>query len=83
MHYIFGFLLDQLLALIHIISIISIKSFKLKYVYNAHNCYNRTYTLHSLLQCAFKLLQPHRPSLHIAGPAQSPRLDKPHPATVP
>ncbi len=28
-------------------------------------------------------LQPHWPSLHIAGPAQSPRVDKPHPASVP
>jgi hypothetical protein len=28
-------------------------------------------------------LKPHRPSLHIAGQAQSPRIDKPHPASVP
>ncbi len=27
-------------------------------------------------------LQPHWSSLHIAGPAQSPRVDKPHPASV-
>jgi hypothetical protein len=28
-------------------------------------------------------LQPQWLSLHIAGPAQSPRIDKPHPASVP
>ncbi len=28
-------------------------------------------------------LQPHWPSLHIAGPAQSPQVDKPYPASVP
>jgi hypothetical protein len=28
-------------------------------------------------------LQPHLLSLHIAGPAQSPRIDKPHSASVP
>jgi hypothetical protein len=34
---------------------------------------------HSVLQCAFT----HWTLLHIAGPAQRQRVDKPHPASVP
>ncbi len=49
--------------------------------YNAHNWYNRTYYMsHSHVAMC---LQPHLPSLHIAGPARSPQIDKPHPASVP
>ncbi len=38
--------------------------------------------LHVALHIAI-CLQPYLPSLHIAGPAQSPRLNKSHPASVP
>ncbi len=49
--------------------------------YNAQNWYNRTYYMsHSHVAMC---LQPHWPSLHIAGPARSPQIDKSHPASVP
>ncbi len=48
--------------------------------YNSHNWYNKAAMSCSMLQCAFN---PHLLLLHIAGPAQSPRIDQPHPASVP
>ena len=38
--------------------------------------------LHVALHVAL-CLEPHWLSLHIAGPSQCPRVDKPHPASVP
>ncbi len=48
--------------------------------YNSHNSYNKAAMSHLMLQCAFT---PHSLSLHIADLAQSPRMDQPHPASVP